>query len=84
MATREALSASDESTRGSHAHSRSSWWWLPLAAVLLLFGDGRQTIALAAWLAPAVLLDRANAAGVARTRHRVPDLGVTRGIAFAE
>jgi len=33
-----------------------SWMWLSCAATLLLFADGRNTIALAAWLAPALLL----------------------------
>lgn len=33
-----------------------SWIWLLCAAALLLFADGRNTIALAAWLAPALLL----------------------------
>jgi hypothetical protein len=34
----------------------NSWSWLLCAAALLLFADGRNTIALAAWLAPALLL----------------------------
>lgn len=33
-----------------------SWPWLACAAALLLFADGRNTIALAAWLAPTLLL----------------------------
>src|SRR5690349_16317083 len=33
-----------------------SWLWLVCAVILLLFADGRNTIALAAWLAPACLL----------------------------
>jgi apolipoprotein N-acyltransferase len=33
-----------------------SWIWLVCAAALLLFADGRNTIALATWLAPALLL----------------------------
>src|ERR1700736_2811681 len=33
-----------------------SWLLLPCTALLLLFADGRNTIALAAWLAPALLL----------------------------
>ena len=83
MAIREALSASDESTRGSHAHNRNSWWWLPLAAVLLLFADGRQTIALAAWLAPAVLLRFVRTQPAWRGLAIVYlTLVVTRGIAF--
>jgi apolipoprotein N-acyltransferase len=43
----------NEATRGSRGQS---WLWLLCAAVLLLFADGRNTIALAAWLAPALLL----------------------------
>jgi apolipoprotein N-acyltransferase len=34
----------------------SRWGWLLAASVLLLVADGRNTIALAAWLAPAALL----------------------------
>lgn len=33
-----------------------SWLWLALAAALLLFANGADTIALAAWSAPAFLL----------------------------
>lgn len=33
-----------------------SWFWLVCAVILLVFADGRNTIALAAWLAPACLL----------------------------
>jgi hypothetical protein len=33
-----------------------SWIWLLCATALLLFADGRNTIALAAWLAPVLLL----------------------------
>ncbi len=33
-----------------------SWLWLLCAALLFLFADGRNTIALMAWFAPAVLL----------------------------
>src|ERR1700724_2230522 len=40
-------------TRSSRPHS---WLWLLCGAALLLFADGRNTIALAAWLAPALLL----------------------------
>src|SRR5258708_2726007 len=45
----------DKVTGGSSSESHS---WLSLlgAAALLLFADGRNTIALAAWLAPALLL----------------------------
>jgi apolipoprotein N-acyltransferase len=40
---------------GGSARSHS-WLWLLAAAALLLVADGRNTIALAAWLAPALLL----------------------------
>jgi apolipoprotein N-acyltransferase len=36
--------------------SNSRWGWLLAASALLLVADGRNTIALAAWLAPALLL----------------------------
>ncbi|HSY37795.1 MAG TPA: nitrilase-related carbon-nitrogen hydrolase [Acidobacteriaceae bacterium] len=36
--------------------SAGAWGWLLAAAVLLLFADGRETMALAAWLAPMCLL----------------------------
>lgn len=44
-------SASKQSQTGSR-----SWLWLASAAVLLLFANGADTIALAAWLAPVFLL----------------------------
>lgn len=48
----------DEVDAGSASRSLQSHSWLSLlcAAALLLFADGRNTIALAAWLAPALLL----------------------------
>ncbi len=42
--------------RGSAATAPARWWWLLGAAALLPVADGRTTIALAAWLAPALLL----------------------------
>jgi len=45
----------DEVAGGSSSESHS-WLSLLCAAALLLFADGRNTIALAAWLAPALLL----------------------------
>ncbi len=33
-----------------------SWFWLPVAAALLLFSNGANNIALAAWLAPVFML----------------------------
>ncbi|MGF7179008.1 hypothetical protein HDF11_000488 [Tunturiibacter psychrotolerans] len=36
--------------------SSNSWWWFLAAAISLLFADGRDTIAVAAWIAPACLL----------------------------
>jgi apolipoprotein N-acyltransferase len=43
--------------KGEASSSRPYFWiWLLCAAALLLVADGRNTIALAAWLAPALLL----------------------------
>lgn len=36
--------------------SSNSWWWLFASVASLQFADGRDTIALAAWIAPACLL----------------------------
>jgi len=36
--------------------SSSSWWWFSAAIISLLFADGREPIAVAAWIAPACLL----------------------------
>jgi apolipoprotein N-acyltransferase len=62
---------------------KHSWLWLFGAAVLLLFADGRNTVALAAWLAPAFLLrfsrTRRNAIGTAALYFV---LVITRAIAF--
>jgi hypothetical protein len=41
---------------GAEPSRSTSWLWLICGAALLLFADGRNTIALAAWLAPALLL----------------------------
>jgi apolipoprotein N-acyltransferase len=46
----------DEADAGSQSLQSHSWLALLCAAGLLLFADGRNTIALAAWLAPALLL----------------------------
>ncbi len=34
-----------------------SWIWLAIAAVLLLFSNGANTVPLAAWLAPVFICD---------------------------
>lgn len=41
---------------GAEPSRSTSWLWLICGAALLLFADGRNTIALAAWFAPALLL----------------------------
>jgi hypothetical protein len=48
----------DDADAGSAYRSLQSHSWLSLscAAALLLFADGRNTIALAAWIAPTLLL----------------------------
>ncbi len=38
------------------SRSRRSWVWLAIAAALLLFSNGANTIPLAAWLAPVFML----------------------------
>src|ERR1700722_12395587 len=43
-------------TNAPPGSSISRWGWLLAASALLLVADGRNTIALAAWLAPASLL----------------------------
>ncbi len=43
-------------TCGSGPGAARSWIWLAVAAVLLLFANGADTVALAAWLAPLFLL----------------------------
>ena len=45
-----------DATSTSRSRQSHSWFSLLCAAALLLFADGRNTIALAAWLAPALLL----------------------------
>lgn len=47
-----------------------SWIWLAAAAVLMLFANGADTIALAAWLAPVFMLR------FLRTQKSLPGLGV--------
>jgi apolipoprotein N-acyltransferase len=49
---------SEDASEGvrNHLSGLPSWLLLPCTALLLLFADGRNTIALAAWLAPALLL----------------------------
>jgi hypothetical protein len=41
---------------GTGSFRPHSWFWQLCAGALLLFADGRNTIALAAWLTPALLL----------------------------
>jgi apolipoprotein N-acyltransferase len=48
--------ATEDLRAGMMEGGAGSWRWLLAAAVLLLFADGRETIALAAWLAPMCLL----------------------------
>jgi apolipoprotein N-acyltransferase len=36
--------------------SSNSWWWLLASVASLLFADGRDTIAVAAWIAPVCML----------------------------
>jgi apolipoprotein N-acyltransferase len=38
------------------APCRASWYWLSVSALLLLFANGRNNVAIAAWLAPVFLL----------------------------
>ncbi len=47
---------SSNSRRTALTIKSSSWFWLPPAAVLLLFANGRNAVPLAAWLAPVLLL----------------------------
>lgn len=39
-----------------NAARRTSWLWLPVSAIALLFANGRNNIAIAAWLAPVFVL----------------------------
>jgi apolipoprotein N-acyltransferase len=39
-----------------NAPLRTSWYWLPAAALVLLFANGRNNVAVAAWLAPVFVL----------------------------
>jgi apolipoprotein N-acyltransferase len=67
----------------AHPASRSQLWWLLAAGPLLLVADGRNTIALAAWLAPACLLRYVR--GERRVRGLVIAylvLVVMRGVAY--
>ena len=42
--------------RKARLTDRSPWFWLLLAAALLVVADGRNTVAVAAWLAPVCLM----------------------------
>jgi apolipoprotein N-acyltransferase len=60
-----------------------SWIFLLSAAVLLLFADGRNTVSLAAWLAPLCLLRFVRTQSLIRgTAIAYAVLVVTRGITF--
>ena len=48
--------SSDRPLARGHLVGGNTWFWLMLAAALLLVADGRNTIALAAWLAPVCLV----------------------------
>jgi len=72
-----------ENSRKSWGEHSANRGWLIAACVLLLVADGRDTIALAAWLAPACLLR------FVRKERALPGLAIayvalvlTRGIAF--
>jgi apolipoprotein N-acyltransferase len=58
MATRltESIATAPNPPCNAPGSSNSRWGWLLAASALLLVADGRNTIALAAWLAPALLL----------------------------
>jgi apolipoprotein N-acyltransferase len=55
-ASKPASIAVDEKPERSRASLPTSWLWLPVAAFFLLFANGRNTVAAAAWLAPVFLL----------------------------
>src|SRR5579862_8376546 len=89
--TREAEMATATSPKAPRHESPREYWsalranlgWLIAACALLLVADGRNTIALAAWLAPACLLR------FVRKERVLPGLAtayvvlmITRGIAF--
>ena len=55
-ASRPASIPVDEESQLRRASLPASWLWLPVAALFLLFANGRNTVAAAAWLAPVFLL----------------------------
>jgi apolipoprotein N-acyltransferase len=84
MTTAE-LSASERQRTGvpSISSKPHSWIFLLSAAALLVFADGRNTIALAAWLAPMCLLRFVRTQSLVRgIAIAYAVLVVTRGIAF--
>jgi apolipoprotein N-acyltransferase len=54
MADSSSFYATRSSRRADPRHT--SWAWLPVAAALLLFANGRNTVPVVAWLAPVFLL----------------------------
>jgi apolipoprotein N-acyltransferase len=68
---------------GAESPQKNSWLGLLCAAALLFFADGRDTIALASWLAPALLLRFVRTQPAKRgLLIAYLTLVVTRGIAF--
>jgi len=54
--TGSSIDTNSKRDRKARLTDRSSWFWLLLAAVLLVVADGRNTVAVAAWLAPVCLM----------------------------
>lgn len=86
MARATSLATTGQASSGNNTKpsSKLNSWFLPLGAVaLLLFADGRNTIALAAWLAPMCLLRFVRTQPATRgVILAYAGLVVTRGIAF--
>jgi apolipoprotein N-acyltransferase len=73
----------DESPRESRGALRANLGWLLAACALLLVADGRDTLALAAWLAPSCLLRFVRKERALRgLAFAYVILVITRGIAF--
>jgi apolipoprotein N-acyltransferase len=72
-----------ENSRGSRVALSANLGWLVAACALLLVADGRNTVALAAWLAPVCLLRFVRKEGALRgLAIAYVLLAITRGIAF--
>lgn len=56
MSASQATSTADKGSVLVSASLRTSWYWLLVSALVLLFANGRNNVAITAWLAPVFML----------------------------